>query len=221
MSAYDPATLPADSPQPRQEQYNGNFGETYTLPIRAYSCPRDTGQLASWRPQGTSASPSPCALSHQQHRQMPLPVYAFWRQAIHSAPNLATHSGHLHSIFYLSAMLPTFASDFAQSLGPTAGGEDPAITIFAGERMDGHDSSRWVRRITTILKARTIPVKVQDTSLFTIVRRSIMSINSALRLSATFIALVVCFDVKTTTPPMTAAIAPIIAAASNQTAPSK
>ena len=135
-------------------------------------------------------------------------------------------SGHLHSVFYLSAMLPTFASDFAQSLGPTAGGEDPAITIFAGERMDGHDSSRWVRRITTILKARTIPVKVQDTSLFPIVRRSIMSINSALRLSATFIALVVCFDVvrfdpKTTTPPMTAAIAPIIAAASNQTAPSK
>src|SRR5262245_25708025 len=131
MSAYDPATLPADSPQPRQEQYNGNFGETYTLPIRAYSCPRDTGRLASCRPQGTSASPSPCALSHQQHRQMPLPVYAFWRQAIHSAPNLATHSGHLHSIFYLSAMLPTFDSDFAQSLGPTAGGEDPAITIFA------------------------------------------------------------------------------------------
>jgi|RhiMetStandDraft_8_1073273.scaffolds.fasta_scaffold82771_1 hypothetical protein len=27
-----------------------------------------------------------------------LPVYAFWRQAIHSAPNLATHSGHFAAI---------------------------------------------------------------------------------------------------------------------------
>ena len=33
-----------------------------------------------------------------------LPVYAFWRQAIQSAPNLATHSRHLRSIFYLSAV---------------------------------------------------------------------------------------------------------------------
>jgi hypothetical protein len=35
-------------------------------------------------------------------------------------------------------MLPTFASDFAQSLGPTAGDEDATIIIFAGDRMDGH-----------------------------------------------------------------------------------
>jgi hypothetical protein len=27
-----------------------------------------------------------------------LPVYAFWRQAVHSAPNLATHSGHFAAI---------------------------------------------------------------------------------------------------------------------------
>ena len=58
------------------------------------------------------------------------------------------------------------------------------------------------------------------------VRRSIMSINSALRVSAAFIAAVVCFDVlefepKTTTPPIMAAIAPIVVAGSNLIAPSK
>jgi hypothetical protein len=53
-----------------------------------------------------------------------------------------------------------------------------------------------------------------------------MSINSALRFSAAFIAAVVCFDVlefepKTTTPPIMSAIAPIVAAGSNLIAPSK
>jgi hypothetical protein len=47
-----------------------------------------------------------------------------------------------------------------------------------------------------------------------------MSINSALCFSATFIAIVVCFDVvrfdpKTTAPPITAAIAPITVVGSN------
>jgi hypothetical protein len=51
-----------------------------------------------------------------------------------------------------------------------------------------------------------------------------MSINSALRVSAAFIAAVVCFDVlefepKMTTPPIVAAIAPIIAAGSKLIAP--
>ena len=45
------------------------------------------------------------------------------------------------------------------------------------------------------------------------VRRSIMSTNSALHASASFIAAIVCFDVleldpNTTTPPMMAAMAP-------------
>jgi hypothetical protein len=57
-------------------------------------------------------------------------------------------------------------------------------------------------------------------------RGSIMSINLARSVSAAFMAAVVCFDVlqlepKTTTPPMTAASAPIIVAGSNLIAPSK
>src|SRR5262245_65103571 len=50
--------------------------------------------------------------------------------------------------------------------GADHGGRRSRYYHICGEPMDGHDSSRWVRRITTILKARTIPVKVQDTSLF-------------------------------------------------------
>jgi hypothetical protein len=53
-----------------------------------------------------------------------------------------------------------------------------------------------------------------------------MSINSALRVSAAFIAAVACFDVlefdpKKTTPPITAAIAPITVVGSNLIAPRK
>jgi hypothetical protein len=53
-----------------------------------------------------------------------------------------------------------------------------------------------------------------------------MSINLARDVSAAFMAAVVCFDVfqlepKTTTPPMTAASAPIRVAGSNLIAPSK
>src|SRR5262245_36177817 len=85
--------------RPRQGQYNGNFGETYTLPIRAYSCPRDTGRLMSWRPQGTSASPSPCALSHQQHRQMPCRCMHFGGKQFTLRRTLRrTASGHFAAI---------------------------------------------------------------------------------------------------------------------------
>jgi hypothetical protein len=57
-------------------------------------------------------------------------------------------------------------------------------------------------------------------------RRSIMSINLALCVSAAFSAAIVCFDVlelepKTTTPPMMAASAAIMVAGSNLTTPSK
>ena len=53
-----------------------------------------------------------------------------------------------------------------------------------------------------------------------------MLINSALCVSAAFMAAVVCFDVlefdpKTTTPPITSAIAPIAAVGSNRIAPIK
>jgi hypothetical protein len=59
---------------------------------------------------------------------------------------------------------------------------------------------------------------------FPTTRRSILLINSALRASASFMSLVVCFmvlvfDPRTTVPPMTAAIAPIRAVALNRIAP--